>query len=78
MLYALLWLACAVAAATVYRQKGRSWAIAGLAGLLLGPVALLLALLSRPNWGEVRKCPHCGEMQPRHRGTCRACGSALS
>jgi len=75
MLYLLLWLLCAAAAAAIYARKGRSMLAAGLVGLLLGPIGVLLALLSSPDWTRVRRCPSCGEIVPRHQAACRACGA---
>ncbi len=47
MLYVLGWLLCGLVAAYIYREhKHRSWLMGLLAGLLLGPIGVLLALLT--------------------------------
>lgn len=77
MLYLALWLGCGIGAAALYRQKGRSWLIALVAGLLLGPVALILAALTPADWSRVRRCPSCRHVNDRAAPRCQACGTAL-
>lgn len=84
MLYVILWLACGGIAASIYRNKGRSWAIGLIAGLLLGPIAVLLAAISGTdaaakeqrelNSGSSQKCPHCAELIRSDAKVCRFCG----
>ena len=52
MFYLFLWLLCAIIAAYVYSGKGRSGVLGFLAGALLGPFGVILALLTRP--AEIR------------------------
>jgi hypothetical protein len=45
----LVWLLIGLGAGYIYQRKGRSWLVAFVAGILLGPIALLLALVSAPS-----------------------------
>lgn len=44
-----VWIIVGLIAGYIYQRKGRSWLVAFVAGVLLGPIALLLALLSSPS-----------------------------
>lgn len=67
----LLWLFCGLAAAAVYRNKGRSWGVGLAGGLLLGPIGLVLALVSG---GGGPRCPHCAERIHHDARVCKHCG----
>lgn len=72
MLYVLIWLVCGFIAAAIYKNKGRSAGAAFIIGVLLGPIGIILVLLSSTNTaalerqqlatGQAKKCPHCGEL----------------
>ncbi len=61
MIYLLLWLLCAVAAAYVYHEKGRPWLWGAIAGLVFGPIGVILALLTSKHVPALptKQCPHC-------------------
>ena len=46
MIYVGIWVVCGLCAGTIYQQKGRSFGVGFLAGVILGPLGLLLALCS--------------------------------
>jgi hypothetical protein len=46
MLYVFLWLLCALIAGYVYHNKGRPWLWGALAGLVFGPIGVILALIT--------------------------------
>ena len=68
----------AVVTSVIAHGKGRSvfgWFIAG---LLVGPFALVVALLPAvPKEGRFRLCPACSEVVPTDAALCRYCGSSL-
>lgn len=79
-----IWLLCGIAAAAIYDRKGRSAVSAFIVGITLGPVGVLLALLSGPDQvalenkqlksGEMKRCPFCDELVRRDATVCRFCG----
>lgn len=83
MLYVFIWLVCGFIAAAIYKNKGRSAGAAFIVGVLLGPIGIILVLLSSPDTaalerqrlgtGQVKKCPHCGEMIRPEATICRFC-----
>lgn len=87
MIIFLAWVACGILAAVVAANKGRSGFGWFLLGFLLGPFALILALVISKNQaaveqqavesGEMRKCPFCAELIRAEAVKCRFCGSEV-
>ena len=87
LLELLGWLTCAVAAAVVASDKGRSPIIWFMLGVLLGPIGLLLSFLPRPrpeivegrarSIGLLVPCPACGKDVWAKAPACPHCGEAL-
>jgi len=83
---ATIWVLCGIIAAVIYQSKKRS-GLAGFAGgFLLGPLGILLAVLS-PTYdatqddlraGKLRKCPKCAELVKSEASICRYCGAELA
>jgi uncharacterized membrane protein YeaQ/YmgE (transglycosylase-associated protein family) len=42
----VFWLICGLIAGYIYKNKGRSWGIGCIAGFILGPIGIILALVS--------------------------------
>lgn len=84
MLYISLWLIFGLLAAVVYKNKGRNPVGAFIVGLLLGPIGVLLAMLSSTNPkgiearqlanGASKKCPSCAEVIKIDAQVCKHCG----
>jgi len=87
MEYVIIWLFCGVIAGAIYKGKGRSQGAGFLAGLLLGPIGILLALVSSRDTaaierqqlqsGDSRKCPYCAELVKREATVCKHCQREL-
>lgn len=86
-LYVTLWALCVALAAVLYHRRGRPALYGALAGLLLGPVGILLAVVSSPDaaalearqiaGGAMRRCPSCGELARQGAAVCPHCQRAL-
>ncbi len=77
-MYILVTIIFGVVSAIVARTRGRSIIGWFLAGLLLGPFALIVAVLPpRPKEGEYVRCPACYEVIRAEASLCRFCGSHL-
>ncbi len=70
-----VWIICGLIAAAVYRSKGRSMLIAFVAGVLLGPIALLLALVSGKSATGLAKQQEKNEVQLLKSGKMKQCPS---
>ena len=66
---------CALLAGSLFDGKGRNYVTGFLAGLLFGPLGVLLAAVSSPDWTEVRRCGRCRALTPRRRAACHQCGA---
>ncbi len=74
----LLGLAFGVVAAIAARSRGRSMLGWLLAGMVIGPFALIVALLPAvPRRGITVACPRCAEVISSEAELCRHCGATV-
>lgn len=80
MEYIVLWFVCGLVAAYIYGKKGRSGAAGFLGGMLLGPIGIVLALVSGDDKQALEK-KAAEEVQEKIRHgeaqRCPHCGSIL-
>lgn len=70
----LFWLVCAIIAAIIGDKKGEA-GIGCLAGFLLGPIGILMALVST---GNRKPCPYCQEPVNKAASVCPHCRKDLT
>lgn len=77
-MYILVAIVFGIVTGIVARSKGRSSLGWFIAGLLIGPFALVVAVLpARPREGVFLECPACAEVIRTQASVCRHCGSHL-
>ena len=69
MEFVIVWIICGVIAAAIGAKKGET-ASGFIIGILLGPLGIIIALLSK---GNRRGCPHCRELVHREATVCPHC-----
>ena len=68
--FVLFWVVCGIASAFIASSKGRDGLAWAIAGLVLGPIGVLMAIgvtsqrpgEAPPSATDLRKCPACAEM----------------
>lgn len=87
MTYLIIWVIFGIITAMIGSSKGRSGCSYFLLGVLLGPLGIILALVTktdhqaverdRISTGLERKCPMCAELVKAEAVLCKHCGSEL-
>lgn len=87
MEFIVVWFICGFICSVIAGAKGRSAGAFFFMGLLLGPLGIILALVTAKNerqiekeWvesGEMRKCPFCAELVKAEAIKCKHCQSDL-
>lgn len=75
-----IWLVCGIGAYLITAQKGRDDAgSAGIMGVLLGPIGLVMAATAKAPSGPPVVCAHCGKTVARDRERlCNHCGQPFA
>ena len=81
MEYVLVWLVFGVVSSIIASNKGNSGCGGFLLGVLLGPIGLIITLLSSgnnngnyPSKNYTRRCPYCAELVNHQAIVCKHCG----
>jgi hypothetical protein len=75
-MYVLVAIIFGIVSGILARSKGRNTLGWFIAGLLIGPFALLVAVLpARPRDGHLAECPACREVIQAEASICRFCGT---
>ncbi|NPV67108.1 MAG: zinc ribbon domain-containing protein [Anaerolineae bacterium] len=84
----IIWLLFGLIAGYINHNKGNPFAMGCLLGVLLGPIGLLIALISGRNEeelerrgvvvGQTRHCPYCAELVKAEAKVCKHCGKDIS
>lgn len=68
MIFFIIWIACGLISAMIASGNGSSGCVFFILGILLGPIGIIIALLS-----SGQKCPECGKKISNDAKTCPYC-----
>lgn len=71
----VIWLMFGMLTAYTESNRGRSGAFGFLGGCLLGPIALIISVVTPP---ETKVCPYCSEKIAPEAKVCKFCGRELT
>ena len=74
MEFLVIWLTFGFIAGYIYQRRGRSQVVGFIAGFLLGPIGVVLALISS---SQLPTCPFCAENVKKEALVCKHCGRDL-
>ena len=87
MVFVVFWIICGGIAAMIASSKGGSGLLGFFAGLLLGPIGIIVAFFmgnekqaeaNRIASGDSKKCPRCAELVKADALVCKHCGNEFA